>query len=84
MSKTWRWVRGTCFIQRLDSEIGKILALPATAEKFKADGAIPEGGTAQDFGERIKREIDIRRKTVSPPGIKVVWNGACGMYLLMD
>lgn len=58
-------------VQRLNAEIGRILVLPATAEKFKADGAVPEGGTAQGFGQRIKREIDIWRETVTALGIKV-------------
>ena len=58
-------------VQRLNAEIGRILLLPATAEKFKADGAVPEGGSAAAFGKRIEREIGVWHEAVTALGIKV-------------
>jgi len=58
-------------VRRVNAELGKILVLPATAEKFKADGAVPSGGTPQAFGSRIAREIASWRDTVSALNIKV-------------
>ena len=58
-------------VQRINAEVGKIRLLPATAEKFKADGAVLSGGTPQAFGNRIAREIAVWRETVSALSIKV-------------
>ncbi|QHI96874.1 tripartite tricarboxylate transporter substrate binding protein [Xylophilus rhododendri] len=58
-------------VQRINSEVGKILLLPATAEKFKADGAMPAGGTPAAFGQRIATEIAAWHETVTALKIKV-------------
>ncbi len=57
-------------VQRINTEVNKVLALPATPVKFQADGAIVAGGSAAAFGARIEREIAFWREAVPALGVK--------------
>lgn len=57
-------------VARANAECNKVLALPATPVRFETDGALPAGGTAAAFGERIRREIAIWREAVPALGVK--------------
>jgi len=58
-------------VRRVNGEIAAILRLDATAEKFKADGAVPAGGTPEAFGQRIASEIATWREVVGALNIKI-------------
>jgi tripartite-type tricarboxylate transporter receptor subunit TctC len=45
-------------IERLNKEINVILQDPALRKRFEQDGIEPIGGTAQDFGNYVKSEIE--------------------------
>ncbi|MNE91218.1 Tripartite tricarboxylate transporter family receptor [compost metagenome] len=47
----------TAVVQRINQEVNKILALPATPKKFLTDGAEPAGGTPEAFRKLISQEI---------------------------
>lgn len=47
----------TAVVQRINQEINKILALPATPKKFQTHGAEPAGGTPEAFRQLIGQEI---------------------------
>ena len=57
-------------VQRINTEVNKVLALPATPVKFQADGAVVAGGTAAAFGARIEHEIAFWREAVPALGVK--------------
>jgi len=57
-------------VSRLNAEVNKVLALPATPEKFQADGIVPAPGTPAAFKSRIEREVSQWRETVGVLGIK--------------
>lgn len=58
-------------VRRVNGEIATILRLGATTEKFKADGAVPAGGTPEAFGQRIASEIATWREVVGALNIKI-------------
>ena len=58
-------------VERINAEVGKILKLRETAEQLQTDGVSPAGGTAEEFRERIQKEIALWRKVVAVTGVKV-------------
>jgi len=58
-------------VERLNSEVTKILHLKATAEQLQTDGVAPAGGTPEQFGEQIKKEIGVWRKVAADANVKV-------------
>src|SRR3954465_9462274 len=48
-------------VERLNSEVTKVLHIKATADQLQTDGVAPAGGTPEQFGEQIKKEIGIWR-----------------------
>ncbi len=58
-------------VDRLNSEVSKVLKVPATADQLKTDGVAPAGGTPEQFGEQIKKEIGIWRKVAADANVKV-------------
>jgi tripartite-type tricarboxylate transporter receptor subunit TctC len=56
-------------VERLNLEANSILAKKDTASRFEADGAIPSGGTALEFKNTIRREIEMWGKVVAKIGI---------------
>jgi tripartite-type tricarboxylate transporter receptor subunit TctC len=58
-------------VERLNGEVTKILHIKATAEQLQTDGVAPAGGTPEQFGEQIKKEIGIWRKVAADANVKV-------------
>ena len=56
-------------VDKLNAEVNLILAKKDTANRFEADGAIPSGGTALEFKNTIRREIEMWGKVVTKMGI---------------
>jgi tripartite-type tricarboxylate transporter receptor subunit TctC len=57
-------------VQRLNQEVGKILAAPETAQKLEIDGAYAAGGTSTAFGATIAKEVAMWRQVVGKLHIK--------------
>ena len=53
-------------VQRLNAEINKALALPATRERMQAVGAEPVGGTPRKLAELVDSEIERWTRTIKP------------------
>src|SRR3954463_9274188 len=58
-------------VERLNSEVTKVLHIKATADQLQTDGVAPAGGTPEQFGEQIKKEIGIWRKVAADANVKV-------------
>jgi tripartite-type tricarboxylate transporter receptor subunit TctC len=58
-------------VQRLNSEIRKIVQAPDVKERFAANGAEPLGGAPDELGERISREIARWRQVVREARVRV-------------
>ena len=58
-------------VDRLEREIDAILKQPDVAERFKALGLEPVGGTAKDFGAVIAREIPRWKEVAKAANIKL-------------
>jgi tripartite-type tricarboxylate transporter receptor subunit TctC len=57
-------------VERVNGELNKALKAKDMEEKLAADGVSPAGGTAQQFGALIKRDIDTWAKVVKQAGVK--------------
>lgn len=57
-------------IDGINREINAILASPDIQQKFKAQGEVPVGGTAQAFAQLVKDEYEVYGKIVREFGIK--------------
>ena len=57
-------------VAKINGAVTKAPKLKETEEQLKNDGVAPAGGTAQQFGETIKREIALWRKVVADGNIK--------------
>jgi tripartite-type tricarboxylate transporter receptor subunit TctC len=57
-------------VARLNAEINKALALPDVARQLAVEGATPVPGTAQAFGDLIKREIPRWAEVVKAGNVK--------------
>ena len=53
-------------VQRLNAELNKALALPATRERLDAVGAEPVGGNPQKLADLVEAEIERWTKTLAP------------------
>jgi tripartite-type tricarboxylate transporter receptor subunit TctC len=58
-------------VKKLNGEIGKILKMPDVQAKLAAQGAIPVGGTPQDFANFIKSETAKWGKIIRDANVKV-------------
>jgi tripartite-type tricarboxylate transporter receptor subunit TctC len=58
-------------VERINSEVNKILHSKETAEQLQTDGVAPAGGSAQQFHDQIKKEIGLWRKVVATTGVKL-------------
>ncbi len=58
-------------VERLNAEATKILKIPATGEQLQTDGVAPAGGTPEQFGAQISKEIGIWRKVAADAHVKV-------------
>jgi tripartite-type tricarboxylate transporter receptor subunit TctC len=57
-------------VDRLNREVAMVLKLPETGERLETDGAVPAGGTPEQFLATIKKEIAVWRKIVREVGVK--------------
>ena len=57
-------------VERISAEAAKALKLKDTADQLQNDGVAPAGGTPEQFGEQIKKEIGIWRKVATHAGVK--------------
>ena len=58
-------------VERINTEVNKMLKMPQTAAQLQTDGVAPAGGNAQRFGEQIGKEIALWKDVVAKTGIKV-------------
>jgi tripartite-type tricarboxylate transporter receptor subunit TctC len=57
-------------VARVNSAIAKSLRLKETEDQLQNDGVAPAGGSPQQFGNTIAREIELWRKVVATADIK--------------
>lgn len=57
-------------VDRVNAELNKALKAKDMEDKLAADGVSPAGGTPEQFGAIIKRDIDTWRKVVQMAGVK--------------
>jgi tripartite-type tricarboxylate transporter receptor subunit TctC len=57
-------------VDRINSEVMTLLNSRETPEKLQNDGVFPAGGTPEQFGETIEKEIELWRKVVREAGVK--------------
>ena len=57
-------------VERVNGELNKALKAKDMEEKLAADGVSPAGGTPQQFGALIKRDIDTWARVVKQAGVK--------------
>jgi tripartite-type tricarboxylate transporter receptor subunit TctC len=57
-------------VDRVNGELNKSLKAKDMEEKLATDGVAPAGGTPEQFGAIIKRDIDTWRKVVQMAGVK--------------
>jgi tripartite-type tricarboxylate transporter receptor subunit TctC len=57
-------------VQRLNAEINRIMQLPDVREKLTVAGIEIQGGTPEDFGDVIKREVDKWGEVIKKAGIQ--------------
>jgi tripartite-type tricarboxylate transporter receptor subunit TctC len=57
-------------VERVNAELNKALKSKDMEEKLAADGVSSAGGTPQQFGTLIKRDIDTWAKVVKAAGVK--------------
>jgi tripartite-type tricarboxylate transporter receptor subunit TctC len=58
-------------VERINTEVNKILHIKETADQLQTDGVAPAGGSAGQFHEQIKKEIGLWRDVVAKTGVKV-------------
>ena len=57
-------------VDRINTEVNKILKLKETADRLQTDGVAPAGGTPEQFYVQIRKEIGIWRKVAATAGVK--------------
>ncbi len=57
-------------VDRLNGEVNKALKLKDTADQLQNDGVSPAGGTPEQFGAQIRKEIEVWRKVAADAGVK--------------
>jgi tripartite-type tricarboxylate transporter receptor subunit TctC len=58
-------------VQRLNTELAKILKTPEIAENFARQGAVPMGGSPQDYAAFMRTESDRWGEVVRRNNIKI-------------
>ena len=58
-------------IDKLNAAIGKVRAMPDVQKRMVEVGLTPEGGTAAEFGEFVKRDIARWTRIVKETGVKI-------------
>jgi tripartite-type tricarboxylate transporter receptor subunit TctC len=57
-------------VDRLNAELNKIFRSPEMIERLQNEGVLPAGGTPEDFGARLNREITLWTKVIRQAGVK--------------
>jgi tripartite-type tricarboxylate transporter receptor subunit TctC len=57
-------------VNKINAAVGKALKMKESEEQLQNDGVSPAGGTPQQFGDTIKREIDAWGKVVKAADIR--------------
>jgi tripartite-type tricarboxylate transporter receptor subunit TctC len=57
-------------VDRINGDVTKSLKLKETADSLKNDGVAPAGGTPEQFGAQIAREIKVWAKVAADAGVK--------------
>ena len=57
-------------VARVNGAVAKALKMKESEEQLQNDGVAPAGGTPEQFGETIRKEIDTWRKVVADANIK--------------
>jgi tripartite-type tricarboxylate transporter receptor subunit TctC len=57
-------------VNKINAAVGKALKMKESEEQLQNDGVSPAGGSPQQFGETIKREIDAWAKVVKAADIR--------------
>ena len=57
-------------VDKMNSEVNKLLESKDTAAQLQTDGVSPKGGTPEAFRDQIRKEIDLWKKTVAATGVK--------------
>lgn len=57
-------------VAKISGEVNKILKLKETDEQLQGDGVAAAGGSPEQFGAIIKKEIDVWRKVAADAGVK--------------
>jgi tripartite-type tricarboxylate transporter receptor subunit TctC len=57
-------------VDKMNSEVNKLLKNKDTAEQLQTDGVAPKGGTPEAFREQIRKEVELWKKTVAATGVK--------------
>ena len=57
-------------INKMATEVARILKLPDVAEKILNTGAVPKPSTPQEFDKLVREEIVMRRKVFKAAGVK--------------
>jgi tripartite-type tricarboxylate transporter receptor subunit TctC len=60
----------TPIVERINTEVNKVLARKETPAKLEIDGAVPAGGTTVQFQAVVRSEIDLWRTVVTKLGVK--------------
>ena len=58
-------------VDRVNADLSKALKNKEMVDRLNADGVAPAGGTPEEFGARITREIELWKKIVAQAGVKV-------------
>jgi tripartite-type tricarboxylate transporter receptor subunit TctC len=57
-------------VDRINAEASKALKVKETADQLQSDGVAPAGGTPEQFGAQIRKEIGVWRKVAADAGVK--------------
>lgn len=58
-------------VDRFNAEFGKMLRSKDLVDRLQGDGSSPAGGTPEEFGERLSREIALWSKVIARAGVKL-------------
>jgi tripartite-type tricarboxylate transporter receptor subunit TctC len=58
-------------VEKLNADIVRVLNMPDVRERLAAMGSTPVGGTPEQFGDYVKREIERWGRVIRESGIKV-------------
>lgn len=57
-------------VDRLNTELNRIFTAPDMIERLQNEGVLPAGGSPEDFGNRLNREITLWTKVIRQAGVK--------------